>query len=149
MTRLLTLVALSLAMAFAPAFGEAGAQRIHVTAKIVEQTFTGDLADPQIGDKLITSVELFDERDQNVGTGTGVCTVVSAPPPDIRIQCLSTAVFPNGQIMFGGFAPSLPEVGAAGRFGILGGTDDFRTARGEATIVVITPELQEATFDLE
>ena len=54
MTRLLTLVALSLAMAVAPAFGEAGAQRLHVTAKIVEQTFTGDLAAPQIGDKLIT-----------------------------------------------------------------------------------------------
>jgi Allene oxide cyclase barrel like domain len=149
MTRLLTLVALSLAMAVAPAFGEAGAQRIHVTAKIVEQTFTGDLADPQIGDKLIISVELFDEHDKQVGTGVGVCTIVSAPPPDIRIQCLNTGVFPNGQIMFGGFAPSLPEVGAVGRFGILGGTDDFRTARGEATIVVITPELQDATFDLE
>ena len=41
------------------------------------------------------------------------------------------------------------EVGAVGRFGILGGTDDFRTARGDVTIVVITPELQDATFDLE
>jgi Allene oxide cyclase barrel like domain len=149
MTRLLTLVALSLAMAVAPAFGEAGAQRLHVTAKIVEQTFTGDLAAPQIGDKLITSVELFDKLDKKVGTGEGVCTIVSAPPPDIRIQCLSTAVFPNGQIIFGGFAPSLPEVGAVGRFGILGGTDAFRTARGEATLVVLTPELQDATFDLE
>ena len=67
MTRLLTLVALSLAMAVAPAFGEAGAKRIHVTAKIVEQTFTGDLADPQIGDQLIVSVELFDEHDKIVG----------------------------------------------------------------------------------
>ena len=149
MTRLLTLVALSLTMACAPAFGEAGAQRIQVTAKIVEQTFTGDLANPQIGDKLITTVELFDEHDEKVGTGAGDCTIVSAPPPDIRIQCLITAVFPNGQIIFGGFAPSLPEVGAVGRFGILGGTDDFRTARGEATIVVLTPELQDATFDLE
>ena len=34
MTRLLTLVALSLAMAFAPAFGEARAKRLHVTAKM-------------------------------------------------------------------------------------------------------------------
>ena len=149
MTRLLTLVALSLALAIAPAFGEAGAKRIHVTAKIVEQTFTGDLADPQIGDQLITSIEAFDKHDKKVGTGVGVCTIVSAPPPDIRLQCLSTAVFPNGQIIFGGFAPSLPEVGAVGRFGILGGTDDFRTARGEVTIVVLTPALQDATFDLE
>lgn len=148
MTRLLTLVALSLALAVAPAFGKAGAQRLHVTAKLVEQTFTGELAAPQIGDQLITSVKLFDKDDQKVGTGVGVCTIVSAPP-DISVQCLLTAVFPNGQIMFGGFAPSLPEVGAVGRFGILGGTDDFRTARGEATIVVLTPELQDATFDLE
>jgi hypothetical protein len=149
MTRLLTLVALGLAMAVAPAFGEEGAKRIHVTAKIVEQTFTGDLADPQIGDKLIISVELFDEHDKKVGTGVGVCTIVSAPPPDIRIQCLNTAVFPNGQIIFGGFAPSLPEVGAVGRFGILGGTGKFRQARGEATLVVISPTLQEAALDLE
>jgi hypothetical protein len=50
--------------------------------------------------------------------------------------------------MFGGVAP-LPEVGAVAHFGILGGTDDFRTARGEVTIVVITPELQEVTFALQ
>jgi Allene oxide cyclase barrel like domain len=147
MARLLTLSVCVLALV--ATLAEAESNRIHVTAKIVEQTFTGDLADPQIGDKLITSVELFDEHDKKVGTGAGVCTIVSAPPPDIRIQCLSTAVFPNGQIIFGGFAPSLPEVGAVGRFGILGGTDDFCTARGEVTIVVLTPELQDATFDLE
>jgi hypothetical protein len=44
----------------------------------------------------------------------------------------------------------LPEVGAVAHFGILGGTDDFRKARGDVTIVVTTPELmQDATFDLE
>jgi hypothetical protein len=60
MTRLLTLVALGLAMAFAPTPGEAASQRIHVTAKVVQQTFTGDLASPKLGDQLITNVELFD-----------------------------------------------------------------------------------------
>jgi hypothetical protein len=31
----------------------------------------------------------------------------------------------------------------------LGGTDQFREAEGEATVVVISPTLQEATFDLD
>jgi hypothetical protein len=56
MTRLLTLIALSLAMAFAPAPSEARSKRIHVTAEIIEQTFTGDPAKPKLGDHLITSV---------------------------------------------------------------------------------------------
>jgi hypothetical protein len=66
MTRLLTLVALSLAMAFAPAFGDVGAKRIHVTAKIVQQTFTGELDAPKPGDQLISIVELFDKHDEKV-----------------------------------------------------------------------------------
>jgi hypothetical protein len=152
MTRLLTLVALSLAMAFAPASGETRSKRIHVTAEVVEQTFTGDLADPEIGDKLITSVELFDKNDEKVGTGAGACTVVSVPEhpktEDTLIQCLISAVFDQGQIIFGGLV-QFPEVGSVGRFGILGGTGKFREAEGEATLVVISPTLQEATFDLE
>jgi len=30
----------------------------------------------------------------------------------------------------------------------LGGTDDFRNARAEATLVVTTPEFMDVTFDL-
>jgi hypothetical protein len=152
MTRLLTLVALSLAMAFAPASGEEKSKRIHVTAEVVEQTFTGDLADPKVGDKLILSAELFDKNDDKVGTGAGACTVVSVPEHpdagDTLIQCLNSAVFDQGQIIFGGLAP-FPEVGAVGQFGILGGTGKFREAEGEATLVVISPTLQKATFDLD
>ena len=153
MTRLVTLVALSLAMAFTPAFGEAGAQRIHVTIKIVQQTFTGDLTNPQLGDQLISSAELFDKHEEEVGTGVGVCTIASVPPPPAvettLVQCLITIVFDKkGQIILGGVAP-WPEVGAVGHFGILGGTDDFRTARGEATLTVISPVLQDGIFDLE
>jgi hypothetical protein len=58
-------------------------------------------------------------------------------------------VFPKkGQIIFGGVAP-LPTPDAVVTFGILGGTDDFRKVRGEATLVVLSPERQDATFDLE
>jgi hypothetical protein len=54
----------------------------------------------------------------------------------------------GAHIIFGGVAP-LPDIGAVGHFGILGGTDDFRKARGEVTLVVISPVLQEGTFDIE
>ena len=50
--------------------------------------------------------------------------------------------------MFGGVAP-LPEIGAVAHFGILGGTVDFRTVRGEVTLVVISPELQDGLYYLE
>ena len=145
--RLLTLVVLGLAVV--STLVDAGSQRIHVTAKIVEATFIGDPEHPKIGDRSITSVVMFDERDTEVGTGTGICTIISLPPQDTRFQCLLTSVFARkGQIIFGGILPP-PDIGAVGHLGILGGTDDFRTARGEVTLVVITSDLQDATFDIE
>jgi hypothetical protein len=96
----------------------------------------------------ITNVDLLDESGITVGTGGGVCTVVSVPPLDTLEQCLITPAFVDGQIIFGGLARS-PEVGVTGRFGILGGTDGFREARGEATLVVISTEGIDATFELE
>jgi len=150
MIRLLTLVVLALTLVSTQS--ESRSKRIHVTAEVVKQTFTGDLANPAIGDKLVISVELFDKNHDKVGTGAGACTVVSVPEhpghENTLIHCLSSAVFDQGNIIFGGLV-QLPDVGAVGRFGILGGTGAFRKARGEATLVVITPELQDATFDLE
>jgi Allene oxide cyclase barrel like domain len=150
MTRLLTLVVLALALT--ATFVDAGSQRIHVTAEVVQQTFTGDLANPKIGDKLVISVELFDKNDDKVGTGAGACTVVSVPEQpgheNTLIHCLSSAVLDQGNIIFGGLV-QLPDVGAVGRFGILGGTGAFRKARGEATLTVLSPTLQDAVFELE
>ena len=59
-----------------------------------------------------------------------------------------TAVFAEGQIIFGGMAPP-PAVGATAHFGIMGGTDDFREARGEATLVVTSAEFQDTTFAID
>jgi hypothetical protein len=147
MTRLLTLVVLGIALV--STLAEAKSIRIHVTAEVVQQTFTGDPANFQVGDRLITSVELFDDTHTKVGTGQGACTIVSLPPLDALIQCLLTAVFAKGQLTFGGVAP-LPEVGAVAHFGIFGGTHDFRKARGDVTIVVTATELiQDVTFDLD
>jgi D-arabinose 1-dehydrogenase-like Zn-dependent alcohol dehydrogenase len=144
MTRLLTLVVLGLALAVTLA--EAKSKRIHVIAEVVKQTITGD----QVGDQIITTVVLRDQDNDTleVGTGAGACTIVSVLPADPLVQCLLTAVFPEGQIIFGGIAPP-PEVDAMARFGILGGTGDFRKARGEAILFVRTLTLQDATFDLD
>jgi hypothetical protein len=147
MTRLLTLVVLGIALV--STLAEAKSKRIHVTVQVVETTLIGDPDNPKIGDQRITNVVLLDKHDAEVGTGVGICTLVSLPPQDTLVQCLITAVFAKtGQIIFGGVAP-LPNIGAVGHFGIFGGTDDFREARGEVTLVVISPEFQDATFDLE
>jgi hypothetical protein len=144
MTRLLTLVVLCIAVV--STLAEAKSKRIHVTGKVVESTFTGDLELPKIGDQLITSVELFDKADEKVGTGVGVCTVVS--PSERLQQCLLTAAFTEGHIIFGGLA-SLPEAGAVAQFGILGDTEEFRKVRGEATLVITDAGDIDTTFNLE
>jgi hypothetical protein len=146
--RLLTLVVLGMAVAVASPRVEAKSKRIHVTAEVAQTTFLGGPASPQLGDRRITNVDLFDENHTRVGTGGASCTIVSIPPLDTLEECLLTAVFAEGQIMFGGMAP-LAEVGAVARFGILGGTDDFRKARGDVRLVVTTNEIIDVTFDLD
>jgi hypothetical protein len=145
--RFLTLVVLGMAVAVVSARGEDKSTHIHVNAQLLQQSYIGNPASPQLGDRRITTVDLLDESGIRVGTGGGACTVVSVPPLDTLEECLITAVFADGQIIFGGLAPS-PEVGVTGRFGILGGTDDFRDVRGEATLVVTTTEIIDVTFDL-
>ena len=145
MTRLLIFVALALPLISTQV--EARSKRIHVTAEIVQQTFTGDLAQPKLGDQLISSVVLRD-GDDIVGTGAGVCAIVRVAPLETQLQCLLTADFTHGQIIFGGVAP-LPVPGIVAQFGILGGTDKFRKARGEATLSVISDKFQDAVFELE
>jgi hypothetical protein len=95
-------------MAFVPTLGEASS-RIHVIAKVVQQTFTGDLASPKLGDRIINNVELFDDSDTKVGAGAGVCIVsIQKSPPDTLVQCLLSAVFDKGQIILGAW-PRFPR----------------------------------------
>jgi hypothetical protein len=150
MTRLLALMALGISIAFAPIPGEAASKRIHVIAKVVEQTFTGDLKNPKLGDQVINNVDLFDDSGTKVGRGAGVCTIVSIDKshPDTLVQCLLSAAFDEEQIIFGGVAPS-PEPGVVGHFGILGGTDAVRKARGEATLTVLSSGDVDTILDLE
>jgi hypothetical protein len=108
----------------------------------------GDPTSSQLGEGRITNVALFDENHTSVGTGGASCTIVSISPLDTREECLLTAVFAEGQIMFGGLAP-LAEIGAVAQFGIVGGTDDLRNARGNVRLVVTTTGIIDVTFDLD
>src|SRR5262245_1570790 len=107
MTRLLTLIVLGLAVV--ASLCEATAKRLQVTAQVVQTAVTGDPNALRLGDQQINTVVLLDESGTNVGTGAGVCTLVSLPPLDTLLQCLITAVFAEGQLIFGGVAP-VPEV---------------------------------------
>jgi hypothetical protein len=149
MTHLLTLVALGLAIALAPIPGEAASKRIHVIGNVLEQTFTGDPQNPKLGDRLITSGDLFDDSGTKVGVGAGVCTTVrTTEPSSDMLECLLSAAFDQGQIILGGEGP-FPEPSVVGRFGIVGGTDAFRKARGEAILIVLSNGDIDITFDLE
>jgi hypothetical protein len=147
-SRLLTPVVLGLALMVGATCSEAKSKHLHVTAHTVQHDVIGDPANPQLGDRIITNVMLVNDQNTPVGTGAGVCTLVSVPPQEMLVECLNTAVLPQGQIIFGGVAP-MPTVGATGAFGILGGTDDFDRARGEATLVITAPGVFDSTFDLD
>jgi hypothetical protein len=97
--RLFILVMFGTALSVVSTLSEARSKLIHVTARVVQQDFIGDPNNPQLGDRVITNVDLFDDSSIKVGTGAGVCTIFSTPPPDT--QCLLTVVFAKGQIILG------------------------------------------------
>jgi hypothetical protein len=146
--RLFILVMFGTALSVVSTLSEARSQLIHVTARVVQQDFIGDPNNPQLGDRVITNVDLFDDSSIKVGTGAGVCTIFSIPPLDTLQECLLTVVFAKGQIILGGVA-SLPVVGASAKFGILGGTGKFRKAKGEGKLVVTAEGVIETTLTLK
>ena len=110
-------------------FSEAEPKIIHVIATDPDpqQTFIG----PQttLGDSNLGNFKITHDNGTPAGTVAAHCTIVSVPPRDLLEQCLLTAKFPDGQILFGGFVP-LPDPGVSAEFGILGGTGQFHKAQG-------------------
>jgi hypothetical protein len=148
--RLLTLVVLGLAFAVVSTLREATSKRLHVTIQIAPLTFTGDPDSPQLGDRSIGNADLFDESGASVGTAVSSYTIISVPPLGTRDEYLLTAVLAEGQIIYGGVAPTaaivrVVEVRTKVQWGILGGTGDFRTARGDVTAIVTAPGIFDIT----
>jgi hypothetical protein len=158
MTHLLTIVALGLAICFVSIPGEAASTRIHVTSKLLEQKYIGDQGNPQLGDQLIYSGDLSDDSGTKIGVGAAVCTTVRTKESyspvagtgyvPYTLECHLSATLNQGQIIFGGAAP-FPDPSVVSRFGIVGGTDAFREARGEAILVMQSTGGIEITFNLE
>jgi len=108
-------------------FSEATSKIIHVTATVVQLNIIG--GQDVLGDSNIANLDLADPEGDPAGTLASHCTIFSVPPRDTFEQCLLTAVFPSGQILFGGVAV-LAVPGASAEFGILGGTGRFSKVRG-------------------
>jgi hypothetical protein len=147
---ILTSLALALgtvAPSGAPAMTDDGGKIIHLTAVIAQQTFVGDLNNPKLGDQFILNGDLFDDSNAKVGHAVSSCTVVSVPPRATEVACLSDTVLAQGKITLGGAAP-FPPPATPVRFSILGGTDDFRKARGDFVVFPVPPNKLDGTFHL-
>lgn len=131
----------------APAKTNDGGKVIHHTAVIAQQIFIADPNNPQLGDRFIVNVDLFDDSKAKVGHSGSSCTVVSVPPRDTEVQCLADIVLAQGKITFGGLAP-FPPTTTPVRFSVLGGTGDFRKARGTFVVFAVTPNTFDGTLHL-
>jgi hypothetical protein len=95
---------------------------------------------PSLGDRIIFTSNLFDEKGHHVGQDGADCVIVridlSAPLEEQQIvQCVITVeLFSEGQLTFQSLAQ-----GTENFFALTGGTGGFRTARGEAFARDITP----------
>ena len=122
--------------AFASATG--GGQTLKflsVTQRFVMVPQVGPRTPPQIGGRLIFTDTLYNRAAQfgkpagaRVGRAEGVCTIVSLG----TAQCTITAHVPNGQLVVMG-AMELTRRLATNRFGVVGGSGAYGSARGTAT----------------
>ena len=121
--------------------------RLHLTAVIAQQTFIGDPNNPQLGNQFMLNGGLFDDSSAKVGHVASSCTVVSVPPRATEVACLSDTVLAQGKITVGGVAP-FPPTATPVRFSVLGGTDEFRKARGDFVVFAVAPNRLDGTFHL-
>lgn len=127
--------------------GGDGGKVIRLTATVAQQRFIGDPNHPQLGDRFIVNVDVFDDSKTKVGRSGTSCTVVSVPPRAVEVECLGDTVLAQGKITTGGLAP-FPPSSTAARFSILGGTGEFRKARGEFVVSLKAPNRFDGTFYL-
>lgn len=105
----------------------------------------------EIGDQLVFSDDLLDNKNNIVGQHSGFCTRVRMAPgnaPDI-FQCVATFKLPDGQVTTRGLLESNlpPAVGLKSTFGISGGTGRYDNLRGQVTVTVRAPGEQDYDFE--
>jgi hypothetical protein len=132
-------VVLSSTPATADHGGHGGEKVVHLRLTVKQQAFTGNLSDPKLGDQFLINGDVFDDSGTEVGRAVTSCTVASVPPRATEVACLGDTVLRKGKITIGGVAP-FPPPGTPVRFSIVGGTGDFRTARGEFVVTNPSPD---------
>ena len=130
-----------------PAGANDGGKVIHLTAVIDQQAFIGDANNPQLGNQFVLNGDLFDDSNAKVGHVASSCTVVSIPPRATEVACLGDTVLADGNITIGGVAP-FPPTATPVRFSVLGGTGEFRKARGDFVTFAVLPDRLDGTFHL-
>jgi hypothetical protein len=105
-----------------------------------------------MGDQAIFTDELFQDG-RRLGEGHGVCTITritgTAPSRTLTNECLITGILARGQITIqGSFV--FPEQGMAAphRLAVTGGTDAYRTARGDVGVRQISSTENDITVRL-
>ncbi len=99
--RLFIPVMLGTALSVVSTLCEAESKHIHVTAQVTQQKFIGDPASPQLGDWILTNVDLFDDSGTRVGTG-GHLVRSSASHPGTRSRSASLRWYlPRGRSFLG------------------------------------------------
>src|SRR5262245_22921301 len=84
------------------------------------------------GDVYVFSDRLFrpSKPDEQIGRSDGRCVLID--PATFRFDCSGTIVLPEGELMIAGTFTLVEGVTSVGA--IVGGTDAYRKARGEASV---------------
>ncbi|MGH9723388.1 MAG: allene oxide cyclase barrel-like domain-containing protein [Bryobacteraceae bacterium] len=115
--------------------GSQSRQVIRLVERLVDVAFQDAApAGPSLGDRIVFTSDLFDERGRLVGRDGADCVTVRldrAAPPALQqvVQCTVTVQLPDGQITFQALGQ-----GAGNYFAVTGGTGAYRAARGEAFV---------------
>jgi hypothetical protein len=132
-----TVVALAGVAGFAVAApaGATGQGVLRLHEKATAERLIGAVTNsrPAQGDQYIFASELFAPSGAKVGTGAGVCTVVSAVASP-QALCQVTRILAQGQVVTTGvtpFGPQKPSFTSA----IVGGTGKYRGSKGTETVI--------------
>lgn len=97
---------------------------------------------PAVGTGFIAGGGLFDANGTNkIGDGYSHCGVVSVDPQAVTFvaQCTTVFTLPDGQLDMSSLRSYSADGFKESKFAITGGTDKYRTARGDGTGTLTDP----------
>jgi hypothetical protein len=122
---------------------------IRVLATIVQEADL-DLGEEgeSVGDQFVFSEDLS-RHGERVGISGATCTLVRLEPVSATVQCLATAELAKGQITAQGLVTFSEETeGEPFRLAITGGTERYKEAHGQVTVVEVSETEARLTFHI-